>query len=72
MIVFLVLNNLALTYQEGRKYKEAIKTYEESLELIMRCDDGDLVGISTSTYMERCSYFCFLIVHVGILERWKL
>ncbi|XP_062505646.1 kinesin light chain-like [Corticium candelabrum] len=48
MIVFLVLNNLALTYRQGRKYKEAIKTYEESLELKMRCEDGNLVEKSTT------------------------
>ena len=70
--MFLALNNLAPIYQEVGKYDEAIKTFEESRELKRRCDDGNLVEMATSTYMERCSDFVFLIVHVGIFERWKL
>ena len=46
---FVVLNNLALTYEEGGKYNEAIKTFQESLELKRRCDYGNLVEMSTST-----------------------
>ncbi|XP_062504850.1 nephrocystin-3-like [Corticium candelabrum] len=42
------LNNLALTYEEGGKYSEAIKTYEESLALKRQCNDGNLVGMSTT------------------------
>ena len=48
--MFLVLNNLARTYQQGNKYEEAIKTYEEPLELKRRYDDGSQVEMSTSTY----------------------
>ena len=66
MLVFIALNDLALAYQTDRKYDEAIKTYEESLELKRRCDEGNLVEMSTSTYMERCCNIFFLIVHVGI------
>ena len=70
--MFLALNNLAVVYQGVGKYDEAIKSHEESLELKRRCDDGNLVGMSASTYMERCSDVVFLIVHVGIFEKWKL
>ena len=57
MLVFIALHNLALAYERVRKYDEAIKTYEESLELKRRCDDGNLVEMSTSTYMESCSSY---------------
>ena len=59
LIVFLALHNLALTYQEGGKYDQAIKTYQESLKLDRRCDDGNLVEMSASTYRERRSDFHF-------------
>ena len=54
-----MLHNLALTYEEGGKYNDAIKKYQESLELERRCDDGDLVEMSTSKYMEIFSDFRF-------------
>ena len=72
MLVFIALDNLAIAYQIDEKYDKAIKTYEESLELNRRCDDGNLAQMSTSTYVEKCCNICFLIVHVGIFERWKL
>ena len=66
MLMFIALNDLAVAYQTDGKYDKAIKTFRESLELRRRCDDGNLVEMSTSTYMERCCNICFLIVHVGI------
>ena len=72
MLVFIALNGLAFAYQTDGKYDKAIKTYEESLALKMRCDDENLVEMSTSTYIERCCNVCFLILHIGIFERWKL
>ncbi|XP_062504715.1 kinesin light chain-like [Corticium candelabrum] len=52
------LHNLALAYERVRKYDEAIKTYEESLELKRRCDDGNLVEMSTSIVFEvQCGRF---------------
>ncbi|XP_062504029.1 nephrocystin-3-like [Corticium candelabrum] len=41
------LDNLAIAYQIDEKYDKAIKTYEESLELNRRCDDGNLAQMST-------------------------
>ncbi|XP_062504025.1 nephrocystin-3-like [Corticium candelabrum] len=41
------LNGLAFAYQTDGKYDKAIKTYEESLALKMRCDDENLVEMST-------------------------
>ena len=51
MIVFLALNNLAVTYENGGKYDEAIMAYEESLVLKRQYDNENLVEMSTSTYM---------------------
>ena len=51
MIVFLALNNLAVTYENGWKYYEAIMAYEESLVLKRQYDNENLVEMSTSTYM---------------------
>ena len=59
MVVFLALNGLAGAYRTEGKYNEARKTYEESLDLKRRRDDGSPVGMSTSTYMESCSSCCF-------------
>ena len=59
MLVFIALNDLARAYQRDGKYDEAIKTYEESLELEGRCDDGNLVGMSTSTYLASCGSYYF-------------
>ncbi|XP_062504030.1 nephrocystin-3-like [Corticium candelabrum] len=50
------LNDLARAYQRDGKYDEAIKTYEESLELEGRCDDGNLVGMSTILMNLGCCY----------------
>ena len=60
MVVFIALNDLASAYKRDEKYEKAIKTYEESLELQRRCDDGNLEGTSASTYRERCSSYYFL------------
>ena len=57
MLVFIALNTFALAYQRVGKYNEAIKTYEESLELKRRCDDGNLADTFRSTYMESCSSY---------------
>ena len=59
MLVFIALNDLAGAYQTDGKYDKAIETYEEFLELKRRCDDGNLVEMSTSTYMESCSSYYF-------------
>ncbi len=60
MIVFLALNNLAVTYENGGKYYEAIMAYEESLVLKRQYDNENLVEMSTSTYMEKFSDFRYL------------
>ena len=57
MILVLALHNLALTYEEGGKYDEAIKAYEESLMLQRQSDDYDPLVMSTSMYIIRCSDF---------------
>ena len=62
MVVLLALNNLAFTYEDWLKYDKAIKTYKESLKFRRQCDDGNLVEMSASAYME----ITFVIVHVGI------
>ena len=56
MLVFIALNALAFAYERDGKYDEAMKAYEESLE---QCDAGNLVGKSTSTYIESCSSYYF-------------
>ncbi len=64
MIVVLALHNLALTYEEGGKYDEAIKAYEESLVLERQLDDCNLVNMSLSMYINCASIFNICIVHV--------
>ena len=72
MIVVLALHNLALAYQEGWKYDEAIMAYEESLVLQRQSDDCDLVLMSTSMYIKDAAIFNFCIVYVEIFEIWVL
>ena len=67
MIVFLALNNLALIYEEGGKCDEAIKAYEDSIKLKRQYDDGNLVEISTDTYIKRGNDFPYLYC-----TRWNI
>ena len=64
MIVVLALHNLAHAYQEGGKYDEAIKAYEESLVFRSQLNNCNPVEMSTSMYIKCAAIFNICIVHV--------